>query len=227
MKDAHFFRVFTDTQGNYGDLASVVIDEGRHIPDTERQTITRELHTSETTFINDVANANISIMHYQGEVSFAGTVALATAWLFAKLSGKSIEIMHGRDGDITTWQEGKLTWLRTDLSTMPPWHHKQLESAEVVEQITSKDASAYEHTMVWAWMDEPEGLIRARTFATDWEIPEAEGNGSGSMMLAAIQNRKLEIRHGKGSVIFAKPAEHNQADIGGRIVEDNQDRSRS
>jgi predicted PhzF superfamily epimerase YddE/YHI9 len=221
---AHFLCVFTNQSGKYGDLASVVIDEDRHIPDSKRQTITRKLHTGETTFINDVSNANISIMHYQGEVSFAGTVALATAWLLAKLRREPIEIMHGRDGDIITWQEGGLIWVRTDLSTMPPWHHKQLESSEAIEQITVEEAKAMEHTMVWAWIDQAEGLIRARTFASDWDIPEAQGNGSGSMMLAARLQRAIEIKHGKGSVIFAKPVENNQAAIGGRVVEDQEPR---
>ncbi|MGH9421068.1 MAG: PhzF family phenazine biosynthesis protein, partial [Thermoanaerobaculia bacterium] len=72
---------------------------------------------------------------------------------------------------------------------------------------------------VWAWIDERQGLIRARTFAPDWDIPEAQGNGSGSMVLAAIVDRVIEIKHGEGSVIFAKPAPDGSADIGGRVVE--------
>lgn len=217
---AHVLRVFTDPSGKYGDLASVVIDEGRHIPDAERQAITRRLHTSETTFINDVANASISIMHYQGEVSFAGTVALATAWLLTKLWNKPTDVIHGRDGDITTWQDGDITWVRTDLSTLPPWHHKQLENPEAVERIVLEETTAMEHTVVWAWVDEAKGLIRARTFASDWDIPEAQGNGSGSMMLAAQLKREIEIMHGEGSVIFAKPEDDNQAAIGGQVTEE-------
>lgn len=69
--------------------------------------------------------------------------------------------------------------------------------------------------MVWAWINKPKGLIRARTFAADWDIPEAQGNGSGSMLLASSVGRPIQIKHGKGSVIFAKPAPNNRADIGG------------
>ncbi len=76
------------------------------------------------------------------------------------------------------------------------------------------------HTMTWAWIDEVKGLVRARTFMSDWEIAEAEGNGSGSMMLAAALKRPIEIRHGQGSVIFAKPSEYNCAEVGGRVVQD-------
>jgi predicted PhzF superfamily epimerase YddE/YHI9 len=128
--------------------------------------------------------------------------------------------MQGRDGEIETWQENGLTWARARLSIMPPWNFKQLESTEAVERITLEDTKTWQHTMAWAWIDEAKGLIRARTFASDWDIPEAQGNGSGSMVLAARLNREIEIRHGKGAVIFAKPAPDGQGDIGGRVVEE-------
>ena len=212
-------RVFTDTKGNFGDAASVVMDEGRHIPDTERQTIARKLNTGETAFVNDMASANVSIVHSQGEIGFAGVAVLGTAWLLSKFVGAPIEAMHTRDGEIKVWQDGKLTWARASLSILPPWNHKQLESAEAVEHIKLEDMAQVEHTMMWAWIDEDKGLIRARTFAADWDIPEAQGNGSGSMALAAKLGREIEIRHGEGAVIFAKPAPNNCADIGGRVID--------
>lgn len=221
MTNLHLFYVFADERGDYGDAASVVIDEGRHIPDNERQALTRKLATTETAFINSVANADISIMHYQGEVDFAGTVALATSRLLTQLRGKPVTTLHGRGGDITTWQEDGLTWVQANLATMPPWHHKQVDSAEEVERLTVEEMKTAEHTMVWAWIDEARGLIRARTFARDWEIPEAQGNGSGSMMLAARLKRHVEIKHGDGSVIFAKPINDKHAALGGRVVTQN------
>lgn len=219
MIDAHFLRVFTDSNGNFGDVASVVIDEGKHIDDAKRQEIARELNTGETIFINDLATVDISIVHPQGEIGFAGVGVVGTAWLLAKLRGNPTERMQSRDGEIAIWQAGDITWARGPLSIMPPWSYRQLENAEAVEQIKLEDTSGWRHTMAWAWIDEAKGLIRARTFAADWDIPEAEGNGSGSMVLAARLNQEIEIRHGKGAVIFAKPAADGQADIGGRIVE--------
>lgn len=221
MEDIHFFRVFTDAKGNFGDVASVVLDEGRHISESERLAITRKLGTGETAFVNNIAEANISIMHYQGEVSFAGTVSLCTSLLISILLGKQIKVMHSRDREIITWDEKGLTWVSTNLSTLPPWHLKQLKSAEAVEQIVMKDTLDMEHTMVWAWADKTNGQIRARTFASDWEIPEAQGNGSGSMMLAAYLKRDIKIKHGEGSVIFAKTEDNDRAAIGGWVIEDN------
>ena len=220
MADVHVLRVFTNSKGEFGDTATVVIDEGRQILDADRQALASQLNTGETAFVNDIASANISIMHPQGEIDFAGVAALGAAWLLSKFHQKSVNVMKGRGGDISVSKDGELMWVRASLATMPPWHHKQLESAEAVERITLKHTKAWEHTMVWAWVDEPNGLIRARTFAPDWNIPEAQGNGSGSMMLACIVNKAVEIKHGEGSVIFAKPAPNGFADIGGRIIEE-------
>jgi predicted PhzF superfamily epimerase YddE/YHI9 len=219
MTKAYVLHVFTDANGRFGDAATVVIDEGRLTSTTERQALARKFNTGETAFVNSIENADISIMHPQGEIDFAGVAVLGTAWLLTKLGRKPITVIKGRGGDINVFQDGKLTWVRADLATMPSWHHRQLESAEAVERIELKETKAWEHTMVWAWTDESKGLVRARTFATDWDIPEAQGNGSGSMMLAAILDREIEIKHGEGSVIFARPVSNNHADIGGRIVE--------
>lgn len=99
--------------------------------------------------------------HPQGEIGFAGVAAVGTAWLLTELHTKPIKVMHGRDGDITAWQVEDITWVRASLLTMPPWHHKQLDSIEVLETIILKDTTNMEHTMVWAWIDEAKGVIRA------------------------------------------------------------------
>lgn len=219
--DPYFLRVFTDKDGRYGDVASVVIDEERQISDVDRQNIARELNTGETIFINDLGDANISVMHPQGEISFADVGVLATAWLITGLLGEPIDVIRARDGEISTWREDDLTWVRASLSTMPPWNFQQLGAAIDVERLKAEDMASVEHTMVWAWIDRAKGLIRARTFASDWDIPEAQGNGSGSLLLAAKLGLAIEIKHGTGSVIFARPDTDNSADIGGRIAKDN------
>lgn len=221
MNDAtnlHVLRVFTDPNGNFGDVASVIVDEGKQVPDTRRQELANKLNTGETIFINYVAGANISVMHPQGEIDFAGVGVLATAYLLSKLRDRLTTSLQGRAGTIKAWQDGDVTWVRADLAAMPPWHHRQFDSPEAVEKLTVDEMKSVEHTMVWAWIDESKGLIRARTFANDWEIPEAQGNGSGAMVLAARLQRSIEIKHGEGSVIFAKPAENNKVDVGGRVV---------
>lgn len=215
--DAHYLRVFTDKDGGCGDVASVVIDEGRHVSDIERRAIADKLHTGETIFVNDVAKADISVVHPQGEIGFAGVGVLAAAWLLAMLGDGPIKAIHAQSGEIRTWQADGLTWARASLAIMPPWNYKQLDSPEEIENIMQKDTSGWLHTVAWAWADKDNGVIRARTFAADWDIPEAQGNGSGSMVLAVKLNRAIEVQLGEGAVIFAKPAANNCADVGGRV----------
>jgi len=69
MAKPHLLQVFTDSDAAFGDAASVVIDEGHHISDAERQAMARTLNTGETIFINDIASANISVMHPQGDIT--------------------------------------------------------------------------------------------------------------------------------------------------------------
>ena len=215
----HALRVFTDQNGKFGDLATAIIDENKNILDSDRQELAQNLDSVETVFVNNIASADISVFHSQGEVDFAGVPVLGAAWLLSKLNGKPVDAMKGRAGEIIVSQNGEITWVRANLETMPAWHHKQLDTAQAVERITLEETKTWEHTMVWAWIDETNGLVRARTFAADWDIPEAQGNGSGSMMLAAIVNKPVEIKHGDGSVIFARPGPNKRADIGGRVIE--------
>ncbi len=215
--NTHYLRVFTDSNGKFGDAASIVVDEGKLIPDSERQEIARTLNTGETIFINNLADVDISVMHPQGEIGFAGVGVLATAWLLTKLRGKPTEIMHARDGEIKAWQADGLTWVQASLAIMPAWNYKQLDSPEAVDQINLEDTKDWLHTLVWAWIDETKGLIRARTFAANWDIPEAQGNGSGSMVLAAKLGRKVQIKHGEGAIIYAEPLSEGVAAIGGRV----------
>jgi len=217
---AQMFRVFTDAYGNCGDKASIVIDEGRHISDKKRQAIARKLNTGETIFINNIKNAEISVMHPQGEISFAGVGGLGTAWFLTKLHGKSVEKLIGRDGDIVIIQEENIIWVRVSVEKLPQWNIKRVDKVSDVESIKLEETSDMKHMIVWSWIDEAKGFIRARTFATDWEIPEAQGNGSGAMLLATILRRSIEVKHGEGSVIFARLVQNNGVEVGGRVIQE-------
>jgi predicted PhzF superfamily epimerase YddE/YHI9 len=221
MTNVHILRAFTNEAGNFGSFAGVVMDEGERLNKVSRQAIARRLGYEETVFVNDVANANVSIFDLQEEIKFAGVPLVCSAWLLREMQGGLIRTVHCLGGDVETWRKEGLTWVRAILTSMPPWNHVQFENSEAIEGITVEQGAAMQHTMAWAWIDESKGLIRARTFMSGWGIPEAEGNGSGSMMLATMLNRSIEIRHGQGSVIFAKPANNNYAEVGGRVVQDS------
>jgi len=72
----------------------------------------------------------------------------------------------------------------------------------------------------WAWLDEEAGLVRSRAFARDDGIPEDEATGSAALILTAQLDREIEIRQGKGSILYARPMGNGYAEVGGRVIED-------
>jgi len=220
--DVHVVRVFTSKNGQYGSPAGVIIDEGSHISPQERQSIATQLGFSETVFVNRKSPAKVSIYGLQNEVNFAGAPLLGTAWLLSKQQGSLIEEITCNDKQIKVLEEDTLTWIIVDdLVGTPPWHHEQLKTYQEVEALSVDDEPYKEHTYAWAWVDSSPRIarVRARTFAPDWDIPEEEANGSGSMQLAHKLGRNLEIIHGKGSLIRASVGSTGIA-IGGWVKED-------
>ncbi len=218
--DVVILKVFTDALGKHGNLVSIIIDEEKEIHPSLRQKIPQKLGHDESVFINDITSGNVSIFSPQREIKFAGHAIVGTAWFLNKLRSGGINSVNCLGREIAVWQEGELTWVQASLEMMPPWHYIQYGNAGDVEHISPADAAKMEHTVVWAWIEDEKGTVRARTFAPDWGIPESQGNGSGSMILASILKRKLEIKHGKGSLVYANVADHNEVALGGRVVED-------
>jgi len=77
--------------------------------------------------------------------------------------------------------------------------------------------SAAQNRMIWAWRDEPDGVIRARVFVPQGGIAEDEATGSAALRLAAAVGRPIEIRQGRGSVLYARPLASGLAEVGGRV----------
>jgi predicted PhzF superfamily epimerase YddE/YHI9 len=74
--------------------------------------------------------------------------------------------------------------------------------------------------MIWSWVDEPAGLVRARVFVPEGGIAEDEATGSAALRLADALGRPIEIRQGRGSVLYARPLAPARAEVGGRVVID-------
>ena len=73
---------------------------------------------------------------------------------------------------------------------------------------------------VWAWIDEPAGVVRERVFAPGAGVGEDEATGSAALRLCALLGREIEIRQGRGSVLEARPLAADRAEVGGRVVLD-------
>ena len=215
--EIYVVRAFVNHVGEYGNQTGIVLDTEQKISPVDRQKIATQLHFTDTVFVNNLDTINVSFFNPQQETKFAGDSLISTAYFIKHTLGNNADMITCKGGEIRTWSEGEVTWIRASLVGTPGWQHKQLDSAYAVDSITNVEAATYEHTMVWAWVDEPKGLIRSRTFLLDWGTLEDQGNGSGSMQLASRLGRRVEISQGKGSVIFAEPVDAASARVGGRV----------
>jgi predicted PhzF superfamily epimerase YddE/YHI9 len=224
MKDkilVNIARVFVDKNGKFGNPVGMVIDEDRQLSDEQRQKVAAKLNFSETVFIDNLGETPVvSIFNPQHKVKFAGHAVLGTVYFIYHVLGKNINSIKCSDEIVTVKYDKEITYIVAPLSIMPSWNYEQLNSADEVENLSDEIASQKKHTYIWAWIDKSKGLVRARTFAPDWGIPEDQANGSGSMLIASKLNKNLEIHHGRGSIIFARPAGDKFAEVGGLVSVD-------
>ena len=205
MEKMKVLNVFTNENGEFGNPVGIVIDTENEIDDIKRQQMTIDSGFSEVVFINNIEAKNVSIFSPTRQIPFAGHALVGASYYFNNvLIIPTFEIIS-MDKKIKSWQENNLTFVKADLSILPNWNFEELKSPNEVEQMDVVISASKEHTLVWAWVDKAKGIIRARTFASDWNIPEDEANGSGAMKLASLLNINLIIHHGKGSVIHSTP----------------------
>jgi predicted PhzF superfamily epimerase YddE/YHI9 len=221
MVEVHVVRVFTDPEGNYGNPLGVVLDTSG-LDDSRRQAIATELNYSETVFVDDVAEARLRIFTPASEIPLAGHPLVGTSWLLGQVTGKPLETLRPlRAANVETWSEEGVTWIRARIEDAPPWQFVQMETPAEIEALTAPPAPEYDMHEFWAWQDEAQGRIRARVFASRYDILEDEATGSGALRLIELLGRDLMITQGRGSILYAKPAKQKgRGEVGGRVVSD-------
>ncbi len=212
--------VFVNSFGEFGNPVEIVHDLHKNLSYKERLKISQDTGYSETVFIESLDKPNISIFNPQEEVDFAGHAILGTYWYFENIIKLKIKNIRCKTTTIDC-VKSELYWIKSDINSLPSWNFLQLDNLIDVETFSIEKALDLKHTVVWAYMDNSESIIRARTFASDWGIPEDEANGSGSMLLASKLNKKIKIVHGKGSEIYAEPRENGEILLGGNCFVKN------
>ena len=114
--------------------------------------------------------------------------------------------------------EGELPYVTARPEWGPPWRFHQLGSPEEIDTLVPPETG---EDVYWAWLDEGAGLVRLRAFAVDDGIPEDPATGSAALQLTAELGRPIEIRQGAGAVLYARPVDDGRAEVGGRVVLDN------
>lgn len=205
MSEIKVLNVFTNEKGEFGNPVGIIVDTENKIDDKKRQQMAIDSEFSEIVFINNLETKDVSIFSPTRQIPFAGHALVGTSYFFNTVLNLPTTEIISMDKIIKSWQKNNLTFVEADLSILPNWNFKEYKTPEEIEQITIQESSDLKHTLVWSWIDKEKGIIRARTFASDWDITEDEANGSGAMKLASILNRNLIIHHGKGSVIHSTP----------------------
>jgi predicted PhzF superfamily epimerase YddE/YHI9 len=210
-------KVFVNEEENFGNPVGIILDLENNINQEARQKMAIESRFSEIVFINNLEKRDISIFSPTRQIPFAGHAVVGVANFLIHEQKLQVDKLVSMNNEIRVKEYDNLTWVEGKISILPKWNFKQLSSSVDIEQLTLSHTKEYQHTFIWAWIDEDKGIVRARTFATDWEIPEDEANGSGSMKLAYDLKKSLTIIHGKGSIIHANYINSETAEIGGLV----------
>jgi predicted PhzF superfamily epimerase YddE/YHI9 len=221
MVEVHVVRVFADMAGEHGNPLGVVLDTAG-LDDARRQAIATELNYSETVFVDDVAEARLRIFTPARELPLAGHPLVGTSWLLGQVTGRSVETLRPlRAANVDTWVEDGVTWIRARIEDAPPWRFVQLDTPGEVEALAAPPGPEYDMHEFWAWQDESAGRLRARVFASSYDIVEDEATGSGALRLIELLGRELVVTQGRGSVLYARPAkQQGRGEVGGRVVSD-------
>jgi len=217
MPSLHVLRVFVGPGGTYGNPLGVFLDGGK-IPRDARQAVAVDLGFSETVFVDDPVAGRIAIFTPGEELEFAGHPTVGTSWLLSR-EREPVDVLRPPAGEVATWTDGELTWIRGRPEWAPPFEHAELGSAEEVDALQGPPGG---HGMIqaWAWQDRDAGDVRARVFVRDLGIEEDEATGAASLRLATRLGRPITIHQGRGSVIASRPGPDGTGEVGGLVVLD-------
>ena len=219
--DVTVLRVFTSADGEYGNPLGVV--DASLVPPADRQRVAAELGYSETIFVDlPAAGALTTTAHIftpTVELPFAGHPTVGASWWLQRL-GTPVNTLQVPAGVVRVAYDDHFTVITARADWAPDFSIYDMASVDDVLDADPDDyRDAVEH-YVWAWVDETEGRIRARMFASDLGIPEDEATGAGAVRITDHLSRDLIIIQGKGSELRTGWSADGWVTVAGRVVED-------
>jgi predicted PhzF superfamily epimerase YddE/YHI9 len=212
----HVLRVFIGPDGAGGNPLGVFLEGGAVAP-SDRLGVAHELGFSETVFVDAIEGdtTRIAIFTPGTELRFAGHPTVGTSWLLTEFGHKTWTIRVPA-GDVHTWRDGDLTWIRARAEWVHEIDVRRYPSVEKVDAL-NPGALGDPGLYAWAWEDEAAGRLRSRYFPTDLGITEDEATGAAAVVLGDALGRPLTIRQGVGSELLVRPdPEAGTVDVGGR-----------
>jgi predicted PhzF superfamily epimerase YddE/YHI9 len=219
--DVTVLRVFTDSDGNFGNQLGVA--DANAVAQADRQPLATQLGYAETIFVDIPAeNANTAharIFTPSMELPFAGHPTVGLAW-WLKDRGKPIHTLQVPAGVVAVSYEDDVTTVRSRADWAPEFMFHQLASPDDVVGADPDDFSDDVAHYIWAWADEPVGRVRSRMFGAALGVVEDEATGSAAVRLTDVLSRDLIITQGNGSVIHTWWSPEGWVKVGGRVVDD-------
>jgi len=172
---------------------------------------------SETVFLTDPATGALAILTPAGELPFAGHPLVGTGWLLRHL-GREVPALRPPAGEVATWSEGGLSWVRSRAAWAPTMTLRRLATPAEVEALDGPGDEGFLYA--WAWLDEEAGVVRSRMFAPVHGIAEDEATGAAAVRLTGDLGRPLRIRQGVGSELVTRLGPGGTVELGGRVVLD-------
>jgi predicted PhzF superfamily epimerase YddE/YHI9 len=223
--DVTVLRVFTDSDGNFGNPLGVV--DARQVNPADRQRIATELGYSETIFVAlPESGASTAVAHIftpAAELPFAGHPTVGASW-WLKQRGTPVNTLQVPGGvvqvEYQSHPDGEFTVIRARSEWAPDFSIYDLDSTDEVLGADPDDYSEDVEHYVWAWIDKGEGTIRSRMFASHLGILEVEATGAAAVRITDYLSRDLAITQGKGSQIRTFWNPEGWVKVAGRVVDD-------
>ena len=223
--DVTVLRVFTDSDGNFGNPLGVV-DAGR-VRLADRQRLAAQLGYSETIFVDLPAagstTAHATIYTPRTELPFAGHPTVGASW-WLRENGSPINTLLVPAGLVQVsygaGAQGDLTAISARSEWAPEVAVHEFDSADdllAADPVDFPDDTAH---YLWAWTDRSAGSLRARMFAANHGVPEDPSTGSAAMRITDYLSRDLHITQGEGSVLETTWNAEGWVRVAGRVVND-------
>ncbi len=214
-------RVFTDSDGNFGNPLGVV-DAGQ-VEIAQRQRLATQLGYSETIFVDlpapGSASAHATIYTPRTELPFAGHPTVGATW-WLRENGSPIKTLRVPAGILQVGYDDERATVNARAEWAPDFALHEFASAE---QVLAADPADYPDDTahyLWAWTDRAAGSLRARMFAANLGVIEDEATGSAAMRITDYLSRSLRITQGNGSVIDTTWSAEGWVRVAGRVVND-------
>lgn len=219
--DVTLLRVFTDSDGNFGNPLGLI--DSSQVDPSDRQRVAAQLGYSETIFVDLPAGgsttAHATIYTPRTELPFAGHPTVGLSW-WLRDNDMPINTLQVPAGIVQVSYEGELTGISARAEWAPELFFHELDSVDDVLAADPADFPDDTAHYLWTWIDRSGGSVRTRMFAANLGVEEDEATGSAAVRITDYLSRDLRITQGKGSMIETTWSPEGWVRVAGRVVND-------